>query len=142
MPEDFSATLFPLSGELRMSNVVEARRTGVLPAQQLKNMVRTRVITSAIEIDPTQVQPASLDLRLGKRAYRVSASFLPGPNYTVFDRIKQLDGLPPIDLEREPVFERGAVYVVELSEALSLPAELSGIANPKSSTGRLDRLRA
>ena len=56
-----------------MSNVVEARRIGVLPSQQLREIVRNRVITSTVEIDATQIQPASLDLRLGKRAYRVSA---------------------------------------------------------------------
>ena len=134
-----STTLFPLPEE-RMSNIAEARRTGVLPYQQLREMVRTRVIASTVEIEPGQLQPASLDLRLGRRAYRVSASFLPGSNATVMDKIKQLDGLPAIDLVREPVLERGAIYVIELFESVSLSAEIAGVANPKSSTGRLDIL--
>lgn len=134
-----SSTLFPLPEE-GMRNVGESRRTGVLPHQQLREMVRARVIASAVDIEPSQLQPASLDLRLGRRAYRVSASFLPGPNATVLEKIRQLDGLPAIELDREPVLERGAIYVIELFEAVSLPAELTGIANPKSSTGRLDIL--
>ena len=112
----------------------------MLPYQQLREMVRARVIASTLDIEPGQLQPASIDLRLGRRAYRVSASFLPGPNATVLEKIKQLDGLPAIELDREPVLERGAIYVIELFEAVSLSAELTGLANPKSSTGRLDIL--
>lgn len=132
-------TLFPLPEE-NESEVGEVRRTGVLPYQQLRMMVANRSIVSTVEIEASQIQPASIDLRLGRRAYRVSASFLPGPNTTVLDKIKQLDGLPAIELDREPVLERGAVYVVELYEAVALTSELIGIANPKSSTGRLDVL--
>jgi len=92
-------------------------------------------------IEPEQFQPASLDLRLGRRAYRVRASFLPGPNATVMDRVKELDGFPPIDLTGDgAVLEKGCVYVLELLEAVSLPTDIVGIANPKSSTGRLDIL--
>src|SRR3974390_2249284 len=108
-----STTLFP-PPEAPAPGGAEARRTGVLPHQQLRDMVRSRVIVSAVDIEPSQLQPASLDLRLGKRAYRVSASFLPGPNATVMDKIRQLDGLPAIELDRAPVLEGGAVYVVEL----------------------------
>ncbi len=122
------------------SNVVEARNTGVLPYQRLAAMVRSRNINSVIDIEPDQIQPASLDLRLGRFAYRVRASFLPGPNSTVMERIKELDGLPAIDLEKGAVFERGAVYVVELLESVRLNADTVGVANPKSSTGRLDVL--
>ncbi len=136
---DNSTTLFSHPEE-RPPSAVEARRTGVLPHQQLREMVRARVIASTVEIEPSQLQPASLDLRLGRRAYRVSASFLPGSSATVMEKIQQLDGLPAIDLDREPVLERGAIYVIELFEAVSLSAELTGIANPKSSTGRLDIL--
>jgi dCTP deaminase len=122
------------------SNVVEARNTGVLPYQRLVAMVRDKTIISKIEIEPDQYQPASLDLRLGRYAYRVRASFLAGPNATVMERVKDLDGMPPIDLEGGAVLERGAVYVVELMEAVTLNADTLGIANPKSSTGRLDVL--
>lgn len=122
------------------TNVIEARQTGVLPYQRLLAMWRAGAIKSQVDLEPEQFQPASLDLRLGKRAYRVRASFLPGPTATVLDRVKQLDGMPAIDLENGAVLERGAVYVVELLEAVRLTADVVGLANPKSSTGRLDIL--
>lgn len=84
-----------------------------------------------------QIQPASLDLRLGRIAYRVRASFLPGPHATVEQRIAQLR-LHEIDLSDGAVLETGCVYIVPLQESLALPAGLSASANPKSSTGRLD----
>ena len=77
--------------------------------------------------------------RLGARAYRVQASFLP-QKYTVMDRVKQLDGLPAIDLTQPTVLEKGAVYVIELMESLQLTSGTEATANPKSSTGRLDVL--
>jgi dCTP deaminase len=129
----------PLNNE-PPSNVVEARNTGVLPYQRLVAMVRNRTINSKSDIEPDQIQPASLDLRLGRSAYRVRASFLPGPAASVMERVKELDGLPAIDLEGGAVLERGAVYVVELQEAVALNADTFGVANPKSSTGRLDVL--
>jgi dCTP deaminase len=128
----------PPSGD--SSNVVEARNTGVLPYQRLLAMVRARTINSTVDIEADQIQPASIDLRLGRYAYRVRASFLPGPNATVMDRVKELDGLPAIDLAEGAVLERGAVYVVELMETVRLNSDTFGVANPKSSTGRLDVL--
>src|SRR3954447_25070006 len=79
------------------SNVFEARGTGVLPYQRLLAMANRGLIKGQ-DIEPGQFQPASLDLRLGRRAYRVVASFLPGPGATVMERVKELDGLPAIDL--------------------------------------------
>ena len=131
--------LFPFREEAS-PNVVGARKTGVLPYQQLQDMVRAHAIVSKVAIELDQIQPASLDLRLGRRAYRVRASFLPGPTATVMERVGQLDGFPPIDLENGAVFEAGAVYVVELFESVALTADVVGVANPKSSTGRLDVL--
>src|SRR6185436_3781126 len=112
---------------------------GVLPYQQLLQMLREAEIAAAMPVLPDQVQPASLDLRLGATAWRVRASFLPGPNATVMDRIRQLDGYP-LDLAQGAVLERGCVYVVELQERLALRSAVTGFANPKSSTGRLDVL--
>jgi dCTP deaminase len=104
-------------------------------------MISEGEIASLVDIEEDQIQPASLDLRLGRHAYRVRASFLPGPDSTVMDRIKELDGLPAIDLSAGPaVLERGAVYVAELLENVRLTNGLTGAANPKSSTGRLDVL--
>lgn len=114
-------------------------RTGVLPFQSLNAMLRSHEITAVSEILPDQVQPASIDLRLGTVAYRVRASFLPGPQATVMDRIKQLDGYE-IDISAGAVLEKGCVYVVPLMESLRLSPGLTGFANPKSSTGRLDIL--
>lgn len=131
--------LFPF-GEEDSPNVVEARKTGVLPYQQLRAMLRARAIDSPVEIEIDQIQPASFDLRLGRSAYRVRASFLPGPDTTVMDRVRELDGLPAVDLTHGAVLERGAVYVIPLLESVSLTSDLVGVANPKSSTGRLDVL--
>ena len=122
------------------ASAMETRTTGVLPYQRLLAMVRSGALKSLIDIETDQIQPASLDLRLGRNAYRVRASFLPGRNSTVMERVKELDGLPPIDLENGAVLERGAVYVVEVAEAVRLNQDTYGVANPKSSTGRLDIL--
>src|SRR5690606_8489858 len=92
---------------------------------------------AAPDFDIDQVQPASLDLRLGDVAYRIRASFLPGPDHTVLDRIEALK-LHELDLADSAVLERGCVYLVPLQESLDLPPTVSAGANPKSSTGRLD----
>jgi dCTP deaminase len=86
---------------------------------------------------PDQIQPASLDLRLGAIAYRVRASFLPGPGITVAQRIAELK-LHEFSLSGGAVLETGCVYIVPLIESLALPADIAAATNPKSSTGRLD----
>jgi dCTP deaminase len=116
------------------------KTTGIFPSQELSGLIRAGEIGSLIEIASDQIQPASIDLRLGPRAYRVQASFLPGPKSTVLDRVAQLDGLPAIDLTKDTVLEKGAVYVIELLESLKLTNGTEATANPKSSTGRLDVL--
>jgi dCTP deaminase len=116
-----------------------AIRTGILPYQALNAMLRAQEITASRDILTDQVQPASIDLRLGAVAYRVRASFLPGPQATVLEKISQLDGYA-IDIAAGAVLERGCVYVVPLMERLALPHGVTGFANPKSSTGRLDIL--
>lgn len=112
--------------------------SGVLPAETIAQLIETRAIRLSGPLRPRQLQPASLDLTLGKRAYRVRASFLPSRGRRVAERL--MDGLTmhEIDLEGGAVLERGCVYVVELGEQLTLPAGVSGAANPKSSTGRID----
>ncbi len=87
---------------------------------------------------PTRVQPASLDLALGARAWRLRASFLPGRKRKVIDRLDDGLAMQQIDLTDGAVFERGCVYLVELRESLALPPGVFGAANPKSSTGRID----
>jgi len=110
---------------------------GILSDRQIQTAFLEGWIASEKPLDADQIQPASLDLRLGAVAYRVRASFLPGPTVTVADRIQQLR-LHEIDLSRGAVLETGCVYIVPLLESLALPPEIEASANPKSSTGRLD----
>jgi dCTP deaminase len=113
--------------------------TGVLASQQLRALIGDGRISAPSPVRPEQVQPASLDLRLGTTAYRVRASFLPGADRTVAQRLDELE-MHRIDLRDGAVLEKGCVYVVPLMEALDLPAEIHAVANAKSSTGRLDLL--
>ena len=113
-------------------------KTGLLPRQRLKALIHhRRLVQASPDIDESQIQPASLDLRLGGKAYRVRASFLPGREKTVEEQLNELK-YDEINLEGGAVLEKGCVYVVELLEHLNLPESVSGLANPKSSTGRLD----
>lgn len=114
-----------------------ALRTGVLPCQALEGLVARRVLDADPPIAPEQIQPASIDLRLGARAWRVRASFLPGAGVRVADKLAD-QAMHDFDLRGGAVFEKGCVYVVELLERVRLPRDLEGHANPKSSTGRLD----
>ncbi|MBB3993878.1 dCTP deaminase [Sulfitobacter undariae] len=112
---------------------------GVIPNQQLETMISTGVIAADPAIDPAQIQPASLDLRLGNVAYRVRASFLAGHGAKVTDRLEEFE-MHRVDLTQGAVLEKGAVYVVPLMERLALPDGVTAVANAKSSTGRLDLL--
>lgn len=116
---------------------VSARSTGLLPSQDIRAMVCAQEIAASEAIGEDQIQPASLDLRLGSEAFRVRASFLPGPGATVRERIEAF-GMHRIDLTQPAVLEKGCVYIVPLLESVALRHRTSGIANPKSSTGRLD----
>ena len=121
------------------TNSGRPRTTGILPYQAIHAMRRGGEILAESDILPEQIQPASIDLRLGSVAYRVRASFLPGPNAAVLEKIAELDGYG-IDLRGGAVLEKGCVYVVPLLESLALSESVAGFANPKSSTGRLDIL--
>ena len=110
---------------------------GILPVQELSACFEKGFISSATELAKGQIQPASIDLRLGKRAWRIQASFLPGMSQTVKDKIEKFS-MYTLDLSDGAVLETGCVYIVELQERLALPPSLSALANPKSSTGRLD----
>ncbi len=110
---------------------------GILPDRMIVAMADASLILPEYEFVEGQIQPASLDLRLGDVAYRVRASFLPGPEARVADRIAELK-LHEINLADGAVLETNCVYIVPLLEALALPRGISASANPKSSTGRLD----
>jgi len=113
--------------------------TGVLASQQLYEMIARGEISAQDDYAEGQIQPASLDLRLGARAYRVRASFLAGAGRTVAERLSEFE-MHQIDLSQGAVLEKGCVYVVELQESLALPEGIQAVANAKSSTGRLDLL--
>jgi dCTP deaminase len=110
---------------------------GILPARQIADYCEQGHIKLARKLDADQIQPASLDLRLGNVAYRVRASFLPGPSRKVSDKLKDIV-LHEMSLTDGAVLETGCVYIVPLQESLALPKGISAAANPKSSTGRLD----
>lgn len=109
---------------------------GVIPGQAISRMIASGEITMDMPVAGDQVQPASLDLRLGTEAFRVRASFLPGAA-TMADRLSDFE-MHRIDLTPGAVLEKGCVYVVPLVEGLNLPPDVTAVANAKSSTGRLD----
>ena len=110
---------------------------GVLSSQEILELINKNVITSENGIEKDLIQPASIDLRLGIKAWRVPASFLPGKGNKVSSRLKDL-AMHEFSLIDGAVLECGCVYIVKLLENVSLTDNLTGIANPKSSTGRLD----
>ncbi|WP_417519893.1 2'-deoxycytidine 5'-triphosphate deaminase [Minwuia sp.] len=114
-----------------------ARTTGILPSQALRRVVADGVVHADGGVPDDIIQPSSLDLRLGRRCYRVRTSFLPGKGNTVASKLDRLT-MHEIDLGQPTVLERGCVYLVELQERLKLPKDMWAKANPKSSTGRLD----
>ncbi|MBI5875703.1 MAG: 2'-deoxycytidine 5'-triphosphate deaminase [Deltaproteobacteria bacterium] len=127
------ATLLPeLEKELK-----EISASGIFPSQKIEEMIKAGCISAKMPISDSQIQPASIDLRLGAVAYRVRASFLPGEKATVRSKVDDLV-MHEIDLSKPSVLEKGCVYIVPLMEELHLPSAISGKANPKSTTGRLD----
>jgi dCTP deaminase len=120
-----------------LSLAFAADQKGILPDHMIVALAEQGGILRACDFVPGQVQPASLDLRLGKVAFRVRASFLPGPHTTVAQRIDELT-LHEVALSEGAVLETGCVYIVPLLESLALPDDIAASANPKSSTGRLD----
>lgn len=114
-----------------------ARSSGILTDRNIAALFHDGVLASAAALDEGQIQPASLDLRLGEKACRVRASFMPGPDVQVADKLERLK-LHEIALKNGAVLETGCVYIVPLQERLALPPHLCALTNPKSSTGRLD----
>ena len=114
-------------------------RQGVIPSHMIETMVAQGQISISEPLQGDQVQPASLDLRLGNTAYRVRASFLAGHTATVAKRLREFE-MHRIDISKGAVLEKGCVYLVPLMEGLNLPPDIEAVANAKSSTGRLDLL--
>lgn len=109
--------------------------SGVLPAEAIAALIEQGAVRGA---DPGRIQPASLDLTLGARAFRVRASFLPSPERRVEARLQAGLVMHEIDLGAGAALERGCVYIVELEQRFALPKDVHAAANPKSSTGRID----
>ena len=112
---------------------------GVLPDSEIRKLITSGAVSADPAIISEQIQPASLDLRLGRTAYRLRASFLAGRGKRVMDRLADFQ-MHQMDLTDGAVLERGCVYLIPLMERISLPAGMSAVANAKSSTGRLDLL--
>jgi dCTP deaminase len=113
--------------------------TGVLPDSALRRLILEGAIAADTPITDEQVQPASLDLRLGTVVYRLRASFLTGAGRRVAERLPEFE-MHRMDLSAGAVLEKGCVYLVPLAERVTLPDDVQGVANAKSSTGRLDLL--
>lgn len=112
---------------------------GILPSQEILHFVQTGIIRSTPEIEEDQIQPASIDLRLSREAYRVRASFLPGRSTTLLTKATDKGLLSgKLDISEPTLLEPGVIYIIPLMESLDLPSDVYGIANPKSTTGRLD----
>jgi dCTP deaminase len=116
---------------------VSPRTTGILPAQTIRELIAGGRLEASEAITEEQIQPASIDLRLGELAYRVRASFLPGQDCTVQDKVSALL-ITKVDLTGGALFEPGCVYIAPLMEELRLPKDVEAKANPRSTTGRLD----
>ncbi|MBI3438102.1 MAG: 2'-deoxycytidine 5'-triphosphate deaminase [Proteobacteria bacterium] len=111
---------------------------GVLSDSEIKRAIQQGWIAAETAFLDEQIQPASVDLRLGERAYRLRASFLPGAGASVQGRLDSETVMHEIDLRAGAVLETGCVYLVQVQERLKLPQHIHGAANPKSSTGRVD----
>ena len=133
--------LFPEEEQTPVTAPGQTHATGILPAHGIRNMIRDQQIWAVngqkSGVLEDQIQPASLDLRLGDTAYRIRTSFLPGVSGQVMQKLEML-AFHKIDLTDGAVLETGCVYLVPLMEALALPERTGGFANPKSSTGRID----
>ncbi len=118
-------------------------RAGILPYQDIKRLIASRAISASPTVEGRQIQPASLDLRLGRKAYRLISSFLPELS-AISSRLNVLDFyqsdlvMYEMDLTDGAILEKGHVYLVPLLEQLALPKTIRARANPKSTTGRLD----
>jgi len=122
---------------------IHTRHAGILPYQDIKRLIAGRSIGASLPIEDRQIQPASLDLRLGPKAYRLISSFLPELS-AISARLNVLDFyqsdlvMYEMDLTAGAILEKGHVYLVPLLEYLKLPKAIRARANPKSTTGRLD----
>ena len=115
------------------------KKKGALSAEQIKDLYMRSFIKCGNPFTDSQIQPASMDLRLSKKCWEVEASFLPGQKATVIQKLSKLK-TREIDLGAFRTLRKGKIYIIQIQEELSLPINISAVANAKSSTGRLDIL--
>ncbi len=113
------------------------RKEGILPSQEIRELIRNGKVRARAEISEDQIQPASIDLRLSDKAYRLRSSFLPSGKSLIEPTIKQLL-VEEIDLSQPALLSPENVYIAKAAEYLELPPDMGAKANPKSTTGRLD----
>jgi dCTP deaminase len=112
---------------------------GILPSQEIRDLVNTGIISATRDIADEQIQPASIDLRLSDRAHRIQASFLPSRSTTLLNKATSSGMLiDTLDISHPTLLEPKVIYIIPLMETLALPQDVYGVANPKSTTGRLD----
>jgi dCTP deaminase len=124
----------------RISDPEQERTNGILPAQSIRTLIASGAISApdSAPVADAQIQPASIDLRLGDRAFHIRASFLPGKSSTLLDKVQSGLLIDTVDLRQPALLTPNSVYIIKVKESLRLPQDVSGIANPKSTTGRLD----
>lgn len=111
---------------------------GVFPSQGLQKAKEQGWVSAGVfDIPEQSIQPASLDLRLAREAWRLRCSFLPDTHSTVRERADELKH-DEFDITHGATLEVNRPYLIPLVESLNLPEKVHGKANPKSSTGRLD----
>ena len=103
---------------------------------EIVDLIKKKAVFSNTKINSKQLQPASLDLTLSSKCYRIKSSFIPN-NLEINKIIKELT-LMKISLDKETILEKNCIYLCELNEHLNLPYDIMGKSNPKSTTGRLD----
>lgn len=129
----------PTVQAIQETNTSSNFKEGVFPSQMFEKLIQNSMLKSDEPIESGQIQPASMDLRLSEKAYRVRAGFLPGDGNSVMSRMEELK-MHEVDISESGVLEKGAVYIIPLIESLDLTADIHGLASPKSTTGRLDIL--
>lgn len=93
---------------------------GVLSSREIRELIKLKVIKSRASIEESQIQPASLDMRLGGKGYRVSASRLPSKSESMDDLVGK--SLYEINLANGAVLEKDGKYLIELQESIDFDA--------------------
>lgn len=108
------------------------KKAGALPSQKLRSLIDAGHIEEATDI---HISPASLDLTLSTEMYKITGLLLPKRGETIRSLLEPM-GAEKVSLS-EPL-QCNHLYLAKLNESLTLPSQVYGFCNPKSSTGRLD----